>query len=161
MTGFRKSSGWEWGGYRSCINRERLRVANLANIFSEMAAQKFSIDDVRQFKNSCDFTANQDEYPMLAARVVPEPFSLVRFAREKDVRTLRFLSSMLTEGFASLGSSYSSCEPLSRAANRDCVEINLIVEASERRHERPNGKANLSSGTHLSRNRLCKCLPRT
>jgi hypothetical protein len=101
---FSKIFGPEWGGvYAKLYNDNKDHAAaNLVNIFSEMAAQKFSIDDVRQFKNSCDFGANQDEYPMLAARVVPEPFSLVRFAREKDVRTLRFLA-YVDGGFRFLG----------------------------------------------------------
>jgi TonB family protein len=101
---FSKIFGPEWGGVYAKLYEDNKdhAASNLANIFSEMAAQKFSIDDVRQFKNSCDFGANQDEYPMLAARVVSEPFSLVRFAKGKDVRTLRFFA-YVDGGFRFLG----------------------------------------------------------
>jgi hypothetical protein len=101
---FSRIFGPEWGAvYAKLYNDNKDHAAaNLAKIFSEMATQEFSIDDVRQFKNSCDFTANQDEYPMLAARVAPEPLSLVRFAKGKDVRTLRFLA-YVDGGFRFLG----------------------------------------------------------
>ena len=91
---FPKVFGADWGAVYSklyAVNRDHAQ-ANLANIFSEAAAQKYSIEDVRQFKNSCDFLADKDEYPMLAARVIPEPFSVVRFAKGQELRTLRFLA---------------------------------------------------------------------
>lgn len=101
---FLKVFGAEWGSVYAKLYKENQgrASANLANIFSEATAQKFSILQVREFKNSCDFSADKDEYPMLAARVVPEPFSVVRFAKGQDVRTLRFLA-YVDGGFRFLG----------------------------------------------------------
>ena len=101
---FLKVFGPQWGSVYAKLYAENSgRVAaNLANIFSEAAAQNFSINEVTQFKNSCDFSADQDEYPMLAARVIPEPFSLVRFSKGKEIRTLRFMA-YVDGGFRFLG----------------------------------------------------------
>lgn len=91
---FPKVFGPEWGAVYAKLyaaNRDHAQ-ANLANIFSQAVAQNYSIEDVRQFKNACDFLADKDEYPMLAARVMPEPFSVVRFAKGQELRTLRFMA---------------------------------------------------------------------
>lgn len=91
---FLKVFGPEWGSVYAKLYKESQgrASANLANIFSDATAQKFSILQVREFKNSCDFNADKDEYPMLAARVASEPFSVVRFAKGQEVRTLRFMA---------------------------------------------------------------------
>jgi TonB family protein len=77
-------------------------AANLVGIFLDLAAEKFPISQVTRFSESCDFSASQEEYPMLAARIVPEQFSVVRFAKGGTVRTLRFLA-YVDGGFRFLG----------------------------------------------------------
>ena len=101
---FLKVFGPEWGAVYAKLYAQNQghAAANLSSIFADAVAQKFSIGEVRQFKNSCDFFADQDEYPMLAARVVPEPFSVVRFAKGDQVRTLRFIA-YVDGGFRFLG----------------------------------------------------------
>jgi TonB family protein len=96
--------GPEWGAVYAKLYAQNQghAAANLANIFSDAVAQKFSIGEVRQFKSSCDFSADQDEYPMLAARVEPEPFNVVRFTKGNEVRTLRFIA-YVDGGFRFLG----------------------------------------------------------
>jgi TonB family protein len=101
---FLKVFGPEWGGvYTKLYMQIQGHVAaNLASTFSDVVAQNYSIGDVAQFKNSCDFSTDQDEYPMLAARLIPEPFSLVRFAKGNQLRTLRFVA-YVDGGFRFLG----------------------------------------------------------
>jgi TonB family protein len=101
---FLKVFGPEWGNVYSRLYMENNdhAAADLANIFAEAVAQNYSIEEIRQFKNACDFTADKDEYPMLAARVIPEPFSVVRFVKGQEVRTLRFIA-YVDGGFRFIG----------------------------------------------------------
>jgi TonB family protein len=91
---FVKVFGPDWGQVYAQLYAKGTDHAatELAGIFLGLAKEKYSIFEVRQFKNSCDFSADQDEYPLLAARVVSEPLSLVRFSQGGLERTLRFLA---------------------------------------------------------------------
>jgi TonB family protein len=111
-------------------------VANLVAIFSELAAQKFSIREVTLFKEVCDFSASSDEFPMLAARVVPEQFSLVRFANDQTSRTLRFMA-YVGGGFRFLGllrvkaDQYSEIEKTSKSKPGDASISELVAVPSD------------------------------
>jgi TonB family protein len=84
------------------------RIAkDLSEIFAELASDKFGNFEVREFKGSCDLRADQDEYPVLAERVTPEAFSVVRFVRGKSVRNMRFLA-YVDGGFRFLGQLHAS-----------------------------------------------------
>lgn len=82
-------------------NNRRI-AADLSGIFWELTSGKFGILAVHEFKNQCDFSADQDEYPVLAERIVPEPFSVVRFSHGSLVKEFRFLA-YVNGGFRFLG----------------------------------------------------------
>lgn len=94
--------GWGRNYAQSYTESSALMASNLADLFSSLAAQKYSILDIHQFKNSCDFIADEDEYPVLANRLVEEPFSVVRFHEGDLIRSLRFLA-YVDGGFRFLG----------------------------------------------------------
>jgi TonB family protein len=87
---------------RSYTESSERTASNLAGLFSTLGTEKYSILEVHQFKNSCDFKADQDEYPVLAKRLVEEPFSVVRFSEGNLVRSLRFIV-YVDGGFRFLG----------------------------------------------------------
>jgi TonB family protein len=66
--------------------------AELADVVTEWQSQKFTDIDVTRFTIACDSYADEDEYPILAARQEAEPLSRATFRHDSFEHVLRYFA---------------------------------------------------------------------